>query len=59
MYTYRVAGKIEEFTHMVALLQTFGPQAQNKSQIQYSGPCDLRPPIQPAKYGLKMKVVLK
>ncbi len=25
----------------------------------YSGPCDLRPPIQPAKYGLKFKVVLK
>ncbi len=25
----------------------------------YSGPCDLRPPIQPAKYGLKSKVVLK
>ncbi len=25
----------------------------------YSGPCDLRPPIQPAKYGLKLKVVLK
>ncbi len=26
---------------------------------QYSGSCDLRPPIQPAKYGLKLKVVLK
>ncbi len=25
----------------------------------YSGPCDLKPPIQPAKYGLKLKVVLK
>ncbi len=25
----------------------------------YSGPCNLRPPIQPAKYGLKLKVVLK
>ncbi len=25
----------------------------------YSGPCDLRLPIQPAKYGLKLKVVLK
>ncbi len=25
----------------------------------YSGPCDLRPPIQPEKYGLKLKVVLK
>ncbi len=25
----------------------------------YSGPCDLRPAIQPAKYGLKLKVVLK
>ncbi len=25
----------------------------------YSGPCDLRPPIQPAKYGLKLKGVLK
>ncbi len=25
----------------------------------YSGPCHLRPPIQPAKYGLKLKVVLK
>ncbi len=25
----------------------------------YSGPCILRPPIQPAKYGLKLKVVLK
>ncbi len=24
----------------------------------YSGPCDLRPPIQPAKHGLKLKVVL-
>ncbi len=24
----------------------------------YSGPCDLRPPIQPAKYSLKLKVVL-
>ena len=26
---------------------------------KYNGPCDLRPPIQPAKYGLKLKVVLK
>ena len=25
----------------------------------YSGPCDLRPPIQPAKYGLNLKMVLK
>ncbi len=25
----------------------------------YSDPCDLRPPIQPAKYDLKLKVVLK
>ncbi len=25
----------------------------------YSGPCNLRLPIQPAKYGLKLKVVLK
>ncbi len=25
----------------------------------YSGPYNLRPPIQPAKYGLKLKVVLK
>ncbi len=25
----------------------------------YSGPFDLRPPIQPGKYGLKLKVVLK
>ncbi len=25
----------------------------------YSGPCDLRPPIQLTKYGLKLKVVLK
>ncbi len=25
----------------------------------YSVPCDLRPPIHPAKYGLKLKVVLK
>ncbi len=25
----------------------------------YSGPCDLRLPIWPAKYGLKLKVVLK
>ncbi len=25
----------------------------------YNGPCDLRPPIQPAKYGLKLRVVLK
>ncbi len=25
----------------------------------YSGPCNLRPPIQPAKYGLKLKMVLK
>ena len=28
-------------------------------ECTYSGPCDLRPPIQPAKYGLKLKVVLK
>ncbi len=28
-------------------------------QRSYSGPCNLRPPIQPAKYGLKLKVVLK
>ena len=27
--------------------------------VHYSGPCDLRLPIQPAKYGLKLKVVLK
>ncbi len=27
--------------------------------LVYSGPCDLRPPIQPTKYGLKLKVVLK
>ncbi len=27
--------------------------------LQYSGPWNLRPPIQPAKYGLKLKVVLK
>ncbi len=25
----------------------------------YSGPCNLRPSIQPAKYGLNFKVVLK
>ncbi len=25
----------------------------------YSGPCILRPPIEPAKYGLKLQVVLK
>ncbi len=25
----------------------------------YGGPCILRPPVQPAKYGLKLKVVLK
>ncbi len=25
----------------------------------YSGPCILRPPIQPRKYGLKLEVVLK
>ncbi len=25
----------------------------------YSGPCILRPPIQPEKYGRKLKVVLK
>ena len=25
----------------------------------YSGPCDLRLPTQPAKYSLKLKVVLK
>ncbi len=25
----------------------------------YSGPCILRPPILPVKYGLKLKVVLK
>ncbi len=28
-------------------------------KTSYSGPRDLRPPIQPAKYGLKLKVVLK
>ncbi len=27
--------------------------------IIYSGPCNLRPTIQPAKYGLKLKVFLK
>ncbi len=27
--------------------------------MEYSGPYDLRPPIQPAKCGLKLKVVLK
>ncbi len=26
---------------------------------KYSGPCILRPPLQPEKYGLKLKVVLK
>ena len=26
---------------------------------RYSGPCFLRPPIQPEKHGLKLKVVLK
>ncbi len=26
---------------------------------QYNGPCNLRPPIQPEKNGLKLKVVLK
>ncbi len=25
----------------------------------YSGPCILRPPLQPEKYGLKLQVVLK
>ncbi len=29
------------------------------SKRQYSGPYDLRPPIQPPKYGLKLKMVLK
>ena len=29
------------------------------SRNLYSGPCNLRPPIQPAEYGLNLKVVLK
>ncbi len=28
-------------------------------QVNYSCPCILRPPIQPEKYGFKLKVVLK
>ncbi len=32
--------------------------AQNTMSYIYSGPCDLRPPILPTKYGLIMKVVL-
>ena len=27
--------------------------------MKYSGPCILRPPLQPGKYGLKLEVVLK
>ncbi len=31
----------------------------NPTLCDYNGPCDLRLPIQPAKYGLKLKFVLK
>ncbi len=30
-----------------------------KHGFMYSGPCHLRPPIHPAKYGLKLQVILK
>ncbi len=43
---------------------TIGFESRSKeyvspSDLHYSGPCDLRPPIQPVKYGLKLNVVLK
>ncbi len=41
------------------ILQQYSTCSENHTRAQYSGPCDLRPPIQPAKYGLKLKVVLK
>ncbi len=40
-----------------------GPRANNtctcKDLVPTVGPCDLGPPTQPAKHGLKLKVVLK
>ena len=41
---------------MAPLFDTFKHQF---TLIDIQWPCDLRPPIQPAKYGLKWKVVLK
>ncbi len=38
---------------------SYRPLDSDKKKYMYSGPCDLRLPIQPAKYGLKLKVVLK
>ncbi len=34
-------------------------QFRSQKNCNYSGPCILRPPIQPEIYGLKLKVILK
>ncbi len=44
--------------HMIYSSQNTG-RDQKTEQFIYSGPCILRPPIQPEKYGLKLKMVLK
>ncbi len=41
------------------MADTFRQQQLLQKLYVYSGPCNLRPPIQPAKYGLKLKMVLK
>ncbi len=42
------------YKYLVLILLTM-----NRYSSDYSGLCDLRPPIQTAKYGLKLKVVVK
>ncbi len=45
---------IQDFVHVYRLWQF-----SEACIIQYSSPSILRPPLQPEKYGLKLKVVLK
>ena len=58
-------------SHIARVMWTFPPNTSRKlctfiyttpsweCLSLYSGPCILRPPIQPEKYGIKLKVVLK
>ncbi len=61
MDIYKRTQKFENFATSTRHFIIWMMELTDENDISsiYSGPCDLRPPIHPAKYGLKLKVVLK
>ncbi len=51
-------GELKTPANMCILLKTVTLIAMNISTSWYNDPCIIRPPIQPEKYGLKLKMVL-